>query len=174
MLADGIEEGAMLHPCSEESVLMVTGKKASVVSPDGRLATLKGKIPEYDPFSAVYPGGSHMAKRVEGSNWVWDYVLTDGTPTFGEEFYYLYTDAGQLLYDNKGYLYVATSVGIQVCDQNGRVRAILPFPAGRVDSIAFAGNDLFAISGGRLYVRRLLRSGSAGSAGIAPESEGQG
>ena len=76
-----------------------------------------------------------------------------------------------MLFDAKGYLYVATAVGVQICDQNGRVRAILSLPGGSVESIAFAGNNLFAISGGKLYVRKLLRSGvHQGS----PKSEGQG
>ncbi|MBR4755585.1 MAG: hypothetical protein IK076_01435, partial [Bacteroidales bacterium] len=127
--------------------------------------------PDDDPYTAVYPGGQHLARRVEGSNWIWNYILKDGKELYGEDFYYLYTDAGQILFDSSGYLYSATSVGIQICDMNGRVRAIIPLPGGRVDSIAFAGHLLYAISGGRLYVRRLLRSGTFD--GIPPK-EGQG
>ena len=170
-VAEGVAEGSMMQPYSENAILLVTGKKASLISSDGEASTLKGKIPEYDPFTAVYPGGSHLARREEGSNWVWNYVLEDGKELYGQEFYYLYTDAGQILFDNKGYLYAATSVGIQICDQNGRVRAILPLPGGRVDSIAFAGDRLYALSGGRIYVRRLLRSGTHSG---TPKSEGQG
>lgn len=171
VVAEGVAEESMIHPYSENSILLVTGKKASLISAEGEVSAFKGKIPEYDPFTAVYPGGSHLARREEGSNWVWDYVLEDGKELCGQEFYYLYTDAGQLLFDNKGYLYVATSVGIQICDQNGRVRAILPLPGGQVESIAFAGNRIYALSGGRIYVRRLLRSGTHS---VTPKSEGQG
>lgn len=35
---------------------------------------------------------------------------------------------GGMAYDSDGYLWVATDAGIQVCDQNGRVRAILRLP----------------------------------------------
>ena len=171
VVSEGIREGAMLQPYSENSVLLEEGKKLYVLSSEGSRAPYKGKAQAYDPYSAVYPGGSHIAKRVEGSNWVWSYVLKDGAETYGQEFYYLYTDAGQILFDDKGYLYVASSVGIQVCDQNGRVRAILPLPEGRVESIAFADNCLYALSGGRLYVRRLKRSGSFNG---VPRGEGQG
>lgn len=172
VIAEDIPENSFMQPYSESSVLLVNGKKGSVLSADGSLEAFKGKIPAYDPFTAIYPRGSHLARRIEGSNWVWNYVLQDGMERFGQEFYYLYTDADQILFDNKGYLYVATSVGIQICDQNGRVRAILPMPkAQKVDSIAFAGETLFALSGGRIYARRLHRSGTLAE---APKSEGQG
>ena len=113
-----------------------------------------------------------MAKRVEGSNWVWDYIVTaDGELSHGQQFYYLYADAGQILYDASGYLYVASDLGIQVCDQNGRVRTIISLPGGSVNTIAFAGNYLFAMSRGKLYLRKLLRSGTHNG---LPKSEKQG
>ncbi|MBQ6086754.1 MAG: hypothetical protein IJK96_01685 [Bacteroidales bacterium] len=172
LVGEGISPESMLHPYTEEAVLLREGKDSWAVSEDGSRTRIKGKAVGADPYSAVYPGGSHMARRVEGSNWVWDYVLDEnGQPSFGEEFYFLYADAGQILYDDGGYLYAATSVGIQVCDQNGRVRAILSLPGGKVSSIAYAGNNLFAISGGKLYIRKMKRSGTFSG---APDSEGEG
>ena len=171
-LADGVAEGSMLHSYSEELVVLCGGKRKESISANGERAKLKGRVKLSDPYTATYPGGTHTAVRVEGSNWVWNYVNTpDGELTFGQEFYYLYTDAGQILFDANGYLYVATSVGIQICDQNGRVRAILSLPSGSVDSIAFAGNHIFALGGGKLYVRKLQRSGTHHG---LPKSEGQG
>ena len=171
-IADNIAEGAMLHPYDEEQVILRTGRRNAAISTSGDRSKIKGRILLSDPYKALYPGGAHTAVRREGSNWVWQYINTpDGGYTEGQEFYYLYTDAGQLLFDAKGYLYVATSVGVQICDQNGRVRAILSLPGGSVESIAFAGSNLFAISGGKLYVRKLLRSGTHNG---APKSEGQG
>ena len=171
-LADGVAEGSMLHSYSEELVVLCGGKRKETISANGERAKLKGRVKLSDPYTATYPGGTHTAVRVEGSNWVWNYVNTpDGELTFGQEFYYLYTDAGQILFDANGYLYVATSVGIQICDQNGRVRAILSLPSGSVDSIAFAGNHIFALGGGKLYVRKLQRSGTHHG---LPKSEGQG
>ena len=170
-VGDGIPQGAMLHPHSESKVILQSGKSKELISVDGTRAKAKGKIKLSDPYSAVYPGGTHTAKRVEGSNWVWDYICKDGKLTYGQQFYFLYADAGQILYDASGYLYVASSVGIQVCDQNGRVRTILSLPGGAVDSIAFAGNYLFAVSRGKLYVRKLLRSGTHNG---LPKSEKQG
>jgi hypothetical protein len=171
-IAESIAEGGMLHPYNEEQVILRSGKRNSAISTSGYRSKIKGRVALSDPYKALYPGGAHTAVRCEGSNWVWQYINTaDGNPAHGQEFYYLYTDAGQILFDAQGYLYVATSVGIQICDQNGRVRAILSLPGGSVESIAFAGNNLFAISGGKLYVRKLLRSGTHQG---TPKSEGQG
>jgi hypothetical protein len=162
----------MLHPCSEEKVLLQSGRNKEYISVDGARIKAKGKVALDDPYTAVYPGGAHTAKRVEGSNWVWDYINTpDGKLSHGQQFYFLYADAGQILYDASGYLYVATKVGVQVCDQNGRVRTILSLPGVEVTTIAFAGNHLFAVSRGKLYVRKLLRSGT--HQGV-PKSEKQG
>ena len=171
-IADNIADGAILHPYSEEKVVLQTGKNKEFITTDGTRTKAKGKIALTDPYSALYPGGTHMAKRVEGSNWVWDYIVSpEGKLTHGQQFYFLYADAGQILYDASGYLYVASAVGIQVCDQNGRVRTIISLPGGTVNTIAFAGNYLFAVSRGKLYVRKLLRSGT--HKGL-PKSEKQG
>ena len=171
-IGEGISQGAMLHPYSEDKVLLQSGKSKEFVAIDGTRSKAKGKVKLSDPYTALYPGATHTAKRVEGSRWVWDYINTpDGKLSHGQEFYFLYADAGQILYDASGYLYVASSVGIQVCDQNGRVRTILSLPGGAVDTIAFAGNYLFAVSKGRLYVRKLQRSGTHNG---LPKSERQG
>ena len=170
-IGEGVPQDAMLHPHSEEKVLLQSGKKRELIAIDGTRSKAKGKVALSDPYTALYPGGAHTAKRVEGSNWVWSYINKDGKLAYGQQFYFLYADAGQILYDASGYLYVASSVGIQVCDQNGRVRTILSLPGGTVDTIAFAGNHLFAVSKGRLYVRKLQRSGTHNG---APKSERQG
>ena len=171
-IADNVADGSMLHPYSEGQVLLCNGKQKQLVSANGEQSKVKGRVKLSDPYKATYPGGAHTAVRVEGSNWVWNYINTpDGKLSHGQEFYYLYTDAGQITFDANGYLYVATSVGVQICDQNGRVRAILALPGGSVSSIAFADDRLFAVSEGKLYVRRLQRSGT--HQGL-PKSEGQG
>ena len=67
-------------------------------------------------------------------NTVWQYLLQDGQPTCGEPFYWLHNDDSRALniqsitFDGNGNLWAVTNLGIQVCDQNGRVRAILRLP----------------------------------------------
>lgn len=170
-IAENITEGSMLHPSTADQVILCNGKRKESIAANGERTKIKGRVTLSDPYKAAYPSGEHMAVRVEGSNWVWNYTTIEGKMEHGQQFYYLYSDAGQICFDAKGYLYAATSVGIQICDQNGRVRAILSLPGGAVESIAFADNHLFAISDGKLYVRRLNRSGIHNG---ALKSEGQG
>jgi gluconolactonase len=70
--------------------------------------------------------------------------------------------------DSQGILYVATLLGIQVCDQQGRVVAILNRPEladpsyGPVSGVAFGGADheyLYAVVGNKVFRRHLVRRG---------------
>jgi len=68
--------------------------------------------------------------------------------------------AQEMVLDTRGNLYVATRMGIQVCDRNGRVRAILPLPtpSGPVRSLCWAGQHfeyLVATDGQRIFKRRM-------------------
>jgi sugar lactone lactonase YvrE len=67
--------------------------------------------------------------------------------------------------DREGRLYVATRLGIQICDQPGRVNAILPTPNRRVANLVFGGekfDTLFATCGDKVYKRRLNTTGANG------------
>ena len=69
-------------------------------------------------------------------NTVWQYLLIDGKPSYGEPFYWLHNDDSRPLdiqtitFDGDGNLWAVTNLGIQICDQNGRVRGILRLPQG--------------------------------------------
>ena len=106
----------------------------------------------------------------------------DGEMKYSEPFYYLHDlsngvkqMAGNMAFDTKGNLYVATEMGVQVADHNGRVRAILSLPAGRVQSLAFAGNYLYVLCGNRLFVRKMNAEGHLPANGkVTYKSQGQG
>ena len=60
-----------------------------------------------------------------------------------------------LCVDTEGRLYVATPIGIQVCDQLGRVNFIIPTPKPAYD-VCFGGKDLselFIACGDTIYKR---------------------
>ncbi|MBQ2194404.1 MAG: hypothetical protein II408_03420, partial [Bacteroidales bacterium] len=115
-----------------------------------------------------------------------DLVKSDGTRTAGEQVYWLHNPdnhtlegpiARDLAFDTLGNLYVLTPFGIQVCDQNGRVRAILtlPFGAKNAEAICFLGNELYVRIDGRTCVRTLKHTGWNPADGfITPPSQGQG
>ena len=105
-----------------------------------------------------------------------------GKMLYSEPFYYLHdlsnstlNPSGSMAFDVKGNLYVATEMGVQVADHNGRVRAILSLPAGRVHSLAFSGNYLFVRCGEKVFVRKMKAEGHLPVNGkVLYKSQGQG
>jgi sugar lactone lactonase YvrE len=105
------------------------------------------------------------------SRWVYSYqIQQDGSLQYKQRYYWLevpdstgISGAGTMCVDTDGRLYVATPLGIQVCDQAGRVNCILPTPTGPVTSICLAGENfdqLYAACGDKVYVRKLKVKGS--------------
>ena len=65
--------------------------------------------------------------------------------------------------DRDGRLYVATRMGIQVCDQAGRVNCIIPTPNGKFSNLCFGGAEfdtLFATCGDKVYKRKVKVKGA--------------
>ncbi|MGC4007094.1 MAG: SMP-30/gluconolactonase/LRE family protein [Pirellulales bacterium] len=64
--------------------------------------------------------------------------------------------------DRDGRLYVATRLGIQVCDQAGRVNCIIPTPNGKCSNLCFGGPNfdvLYATCGDAVYMRKVKTKG---------------
>ncbi len=97
---------------------------------------------------AVYPDGTLIARAVEGSNCLQQVVIENGKETCSEPFYWLesYDNAqlgtGGMAYDSQGNLWVVTDAGIQICDQNGRVRGIVDLPEGLDGDVSHVGIDI--------------------------------
>ena len=109
-------------------------------------------------------------------------INKQGRMLYSEPFYYLHDLsngsqhlAGNMAFDTKGNLYVATEMGVQVADHNGRVRAILSLPAGPVRSLAFSGKYLYVVCGDKMFVRKMKIEGHLPVNGrVAYKSQGQG
>ena len=109
-------------------------------------------------------------------------ISQQGEMKYSESFYYLHDlsngvsqPTGNMAFDTNGNLYVATPMGVQVADHNGRVRAILSLPAGEVETLAFSGHYLFVRCGNRLFVRKMKAEGHLPLKGkVAYKSQGQG
>jgi sugar lactone lactonase YvrE len=98
-------------------------------------------------------------------------VLPDGTVDAREPFYDFSvaawadnSGAEEIAMDRDGRAYVATRMGVQIMDRNGRVTAILPLPGNKpATSICFGGdgfNMLYAASGTKIYQRKLRITGA--------------
>jgi sugar lactone lactonase YvrE/enterochelin esterase-like enzyme len=105
------------------------------------------------------------------SRWIYSYqVQSDGSLKAKQKYYHLHVpdtadDSGAdgLCVDRDGRLYVASRMGVQICDQAGRVNAIIPTPNGRVSNVAFGGKDqdtLYATCGDRVYRRKVKVRGA--------------
>ena len=104
------------------------------------------------------------------SHWVYSYTIQpDGTLANKQRYYWLQdrdadddSGADGMRVDRDGRLYVASRMGIQVCDQAGRVQCILPTPNGKVVNLCFGGEKfdiLFATSGDKVFKRKLRVTG---------------
>ncbi|HEV8130063.1 MAG TPA: SMP-30/gluconolactonase/LRE family protein [Acidobacteriota bacterium] len=105
------------------------------------------------------------------SHWVYSYqIQPDGSLQFKQRYYWLHVpdtadDSGAdgIRVDRDGRLYAATWLGIQVCDQAGRVNCIIPTPNGKVSNLCFGGpnfDTLFATCGDKVYKRKLKVAGA--------------
>jgi len=105
------------------------------------------------------------------SHWVYSFqIQPDGTLAHKQRYYWLHeadpddaSNADGMKVDREGRLYVATRLGIQICDQPGRVNAILPAPNGRVSNLSFGGEKfdvLYATCGDKVYKRKLNIAGA--------------
>jgi sugar lactone lactonase YvrE/enterochelin esterase-like enzyme len=105
------------------------------------------------------------------SHWVNSFqVLSDGTLANKQKYYHLHvpdtadlSGADGMRTDRDGRLYVATRMGIQVCDQAGRVNCIIPTPNGKIANLCFGGKDfdvLYATCSEKVYKRKVRVKGA--------------
>ncbi len=105
------------------------------------------------------------------SHWVYSYqIQPDGSLAHKQKYYHLHVpdsadDAGAdgMRVDRDGRLYVATRIGIQVCDQAGRVNCIIPTPNRRIANLCFGGprfDILYAACGEAVFKRKVKVQGA--------------
>jgi sugar lactone lactonase YvrE len=142
-----------------------------LIRPDGSQLEVDQGGYGYANGVALSPDQSLLYVSDYGSHWVYSYVIQpDGTLAHKQRFYWLQVDdaddqsfADGLKVDRNGWLYVATRLGIQVCDQAGRVNLIIPTPNGRCTNLVFAGekfDTLYATCNDKVYKRKLATTGA--------------
>ena len=118
------------------------------------------------------------------SHWVYSYqIQPDGTLAHKQKYFHLHmpdtaddSGADGLRTDRDGRLYVATRMGLQVCDQAGRVTCIIPTPNGKVANLTFGGPEfdtMYAMCGDKVYSRKVRVKGTNNyAAPIVPKAPG--
>lgn len=126
---------------------------------------------EFPNGVALSPDQSLLNVADSRSRWVWSYqIQSDGSLANGQPFHRLETwdtsdasSADGMKVDTEGHLWVATRLGVQICDQPGRVVGIINKPhAGPLSNLVFAGPDndwLFVTAGDKVYKRHVRRKG---------------
>jgi sugar lactone lactonase YvrE len=97
-------------------------------------------------------------------------IQPDGSLKNRQPYYHLHlpddeygSQARGMCVDTAGRLYVATALGVQVCDQAGRVNCILPTPSGTAFEVTFGGPDfdtLYVASGDKVFRRKVKVKGA--------------
>jgi sugar lactone lactonase YvrE len=144
--------------------------KAWLIQADGTKTLLDEGL-KHPTGIALSPDGLWLAVMENRTHQGYSYrVKPDGTVDLKQPYYWAHvpdwaddSGAGGMCVDRDGHAYVATRLGVQVFDRNGRSRGLLPLPAGEATSVCFGGtkfDTLFATSGGRLYRRHVRAVGA--------------
>jgi sugar lactone lactonase YvrE/enterochelin esterase-like enzyme len=139
--------------------------KVWYISPEGKKRVVDTGL-KFANGVTVSPDQTLLYVAESRSRWVYSYqIQPDGSLKDKQKYYHLHVpdtadDSGAdgIRADRDGRLYVATRLGIQVCDQPGRVNGIIPTPNGRVANLCFGGENfdvLFATCGDRVYQRKV-------------------
>lgn len=107
------------------------------------------------------------------THWVYSYqIQPDGSLAYKQKYFHLHVrdvdeDSGVdgLRTDRDGRLWAATRMGLQVCDQPGRVNCIIPTPNGKLANLTFGGADfdtIYACCGDKVYRRKVKVKGANG------------
>ncbi len=144
--------------------------KVWLIRPDGTKQVVDTGI-RYANGVVFSPDQSLLYVNDYRSHWVYSFqIRSDGTLANKERFYWLHladpddqTNSDGMRVDRDGRLYVATRLGIQVCDQAGKVQGIIPTPNRKIANLVFGGpkfDTLYATCGDKVYRRKLNTVGA--------------
>jgi sugar lactone lactonase YvrE/enterochelin esterase-like enzyme len=147
--------------------------KLWLIRPDGSKQVVDTGAVKYMNGVTLSPDQSLLYVADYRSHWVYSYVIQpDGTLADKQRYTWLHvpdtddwSNADGIRCDRNGLVYVATKLGVQVCDQPGRVNAIIPTPNRRVANLVFGGakfDTLFATCGDKVFKRKLNTIGANG------------
>jgi gluconolactonase len=146
--------GKLYYVDHETKAVMLHGRKEPVAEKIG------------DPAGLAFwkDGGTLVVGDSAGKHLYAFRVKDDGTLDAKEKYYTLRvrpkqpSGVKQLILDDKGRLYAATNLGVQVFDPTGRMSGVINPPLREpVTAVALAGakrDQLFVICGGKLYQRK--------------------
>ena len=140
------------------------------ISPSGEKKVVDSGL-KFSNGLCLSPDQSLLYVADSRTHWVYSYqVQADGSLAHKQKYYHLHlpdtaddSGADGLRVDQAGRLYIATRMGLQVCDQAGRVNCIIPTPNGKISNLTFGGekmDTIYATCGDRVYSRKVKVQGA--------------
>ena len=144
--------------------------KIWLIKPNGQKSTVDTGL-KYSNGVTLSPDQTLVYVDDYRSHWIYSYeIRPDGSLQSKQKFFWLQvpdtsdqSNADGLRVDTDGRVYVATAMGVQVCDQAGRVQCIIPTPNRRLSNLTFGGehfDTIYATCGDRVYRRKLKVKGA--------------
>jgi sugar lactone lactonase YvrE len=155
------------------------GSNVWLIKPDGTKSVVDKGLKFCNGITAS-PDQSLLYVDDTKSHWVYSYqIQLDGTLKDKQRYYHLHmpdtaddSGADGMEVDSDGRLYVVTRMGLQVCDQAGRVNCIIPTPNGKLSNVVFGGADfdtIYVSAGDKIYKRKVkAKAASSFAAPIKP------
>ena len=142
-----------------------------LIKPDGSKQVVDEGAVRFSNGITLSPDQTLLYVADTRSHWVYSYqIQPDGTLAHRQKYFHIHqpdtaddSGADGLEVDRDGRLYVASRLGIQVCDQAGRVNCIIPTPNGRVSNLVFGGvefDTLYATCGDKVFRRKVKAKGT--------------
>lgn len=145
--------------------------KLILVRPDGKKTVVDDGL-KFPNGVTLSPDQKQLYATESATHWVWAYtVMDDGTLSNKQRFGWLHVPDTEenawpdgLKCDTLGRIFVATRIGIQVLDRQGRVNAIIPAPRSnsQTSNVYFGGpalDILYVTAGDKVFRRKLKTKG---------------
>jgi sugar lactone lactonase YvrE/enterochelin esterase-like enzyme len=144
--------------------------KVWYISPKGEKKVVDTGL-KFSNGLALSPDQTQLYVADSRTHWVYVYqVQPDGALAHKQKLCHLHMpdnadDAGAdgIRTDRAGRIYIATRLGLQVCDPLGRVNCIIPTPNGKIANLTFGGekfNIIYAACGDKIYARKTKVNGA--------------
>jgi sugar lactone lactonase YvrE/enterochelin esterase-like enzyme len=146
--------------------------KIYYISPQGEKKVVDTGL-KFSNGICLSPDQSLLYVADSRTHWLYSYqIQADGSLAHKQKYFHLHEpdtaeDSGPdgVRCDRDGRVWVATRMGLQVCDQPGRVNCIIPTPNGKVSNLTFGGENfdvLYCTCGDRVYSRKVKVKGANG------------
>ena len=166
VIADGIESNDLcITHGGNVYVTDPTHKQVWLITPDGNKRIVDTGL-RFANGVRLSPDQSLLYVADTQAQFIYSYqIADDGTLEFKQKYYHLHLADGSvqsgadgMALDTGGRLYVATELGIQFCDQAGRVNGIIPKPQNKwLAHLVFGGPDfstMYITCSDKVYSRK--------------------